>query len=165
MYEKLSDIVRYTLKLNNLTNRKYWAQSPGSLSYNLNKVKTILRDKGIEVITGVKNKDGVRVIKLTKLNSSSASNNNVRKRSSSSSTSSKEDNLRTKQEKSLDDLSRDNNETSSTTSSTENGQNQAQNSDSGRFDDPDDLFPKSETPEEKYRREQEEIANWDKGFE
>ena len=102
----------------------------------------------------LKTKDGVRVIKLTKLSSSSC---NVSK------TSSKEDKLSTKQEKNLDDPITDNNEISSKTLSIENSQNQAQNSDSGRFDDPDDLFPKNETPEEKYRREQEEQKNWNIG--
>jgi hypothetical protein len=50
----------------------------------------------------------------------------------------------TNREENLDDLNTDNGETSSKTSSTENGQNQAQNSDSGRFDDQDDLFPRKE---------------------
>ena len=67
LYEKLSDIALITLKLKNLSNRKYWPQSPNSLSYNLNKIKTTLREKGIEVITGDKNKDGKRVIKLIKI--------------------------------------------------------------------------------------------------
>ena len=59
-------------------------------------------------------------------------------------------------------------ETSSTTSSTENNQKQAQNSDSGRFDDPDDLYPTKEqekTPEEKYHKEQEEMKKWNKDLE
>jgi hypothetical protein len=161
LYDKLSNIARYILKFNNLTNRKYWPQSPASLSYNLNKVKTILREKGIEVITGMKNKDGNRVIKLTKLNSS-----NIQKISFRPSTSSKEDKSSTKEEKNLDDPLKYNKETSSTMSSTENGQRQAQNSDYGRLDDPDDLFPiiKEESSEEKYCREQEEIAKWNKGL-
>jgi hypothetical protein len=162
LYDKLSDIARYTLKLNNLTNRKYWPQSPGSLSYNLNRVKTILREKGIEVITGVKNKDGVRVIKLTKLDSSSSSFS-IPRTSFTSSTSSKEDNSSTKEEKNLDDPITNNGETTSKTSFKENSQKQAQNSDSGRFDDQDDLFPPNESIEEKYRREQEEISKWNKG--
>lgn len=132
LYDKLSDIARYILKLNNLTNRRYWPQSPGSLSYNLNKVKTILREKGIEVITGVKNKDGVRVIKLTKLDPSSSSSDNVQKTSSGSSASSKEDKSSTTHEKNLDDPITDNSESSSKTSSKENSQKPAQNSDSGR---------------------------------
>jgi hypothetical protein len=168
LYDKLSDIARYTLKLNNLTNKKYWPQSPGSLSYNLNRVKTILREKGIEVTTGVKNKDGVRVIKLIKLNSAYPSNNNIQKTSSTSSTSSKDEKTSTKQTQDLDDLIKDNGETSSTTSSTESSQNQAQNSNSGRLDDPDDLYStkeQEETPEEKYHREQEEMKKWDKDLE
>jgi hypothetical protein len=156
LYEKLSDIARYTLKFNNLTNRKFWPQSPASLSYNLNKVKTILRDNGIEVITGDKNNEGIKIIKLIKLNSS-----NVQKTSSTSSTSSNEGNSSTKQEKNLDNLIKDNDKASSTTSSTKNNQNQTQNSDSGRLDDLDDLLPNNETSGEKYQREQEEMKRWD----
>jgi hypothetical protein len=158
LYDKLSDIAIYKLKFNNISNRKYWPQSANSLSYNLNKVKTTLREKGIEVITGDKNNDGKRVIKLIKLNSSSFSNTS--ERSSTSSRSSNEDNSRTKEGEKIDDpLIKD--KTSSTTSSKENGQNQAQNSDFGRLDGLDDLIPNNETPEQKYQREQEEIKKWD----
>ena len=163
LYEKLSDVAVYKLKFNNISNRKFWPQSANSLTYNLNKVKTILREKGIEIITEVKN-NGVRVIKLIKLDS--ASNNNIQKRSSTSSRSSKEDRSSTIDEKNLDDPIKDNNETSSKTSSKENSQKQTQNSDSGRLDDRDDLFTSmNETPEEKYRREQEEQKNWNIGLE
>lgn len=96
LLEKLSDIALVTLKLKNLTNRKYWPQSPSSLSYNLNKVKTTLREKGIEVRTGDKNKNGKRVIKLIKWNPSFSSNI---KTSSTSSTSSNDDKSSTKQGK------------------------------------------------------------------
>ena len=154
LYDKLADIARNILKLNNLTNRKYWPQSPGSLSYNLNKVKTILREKGIEVITGVKNKDGDRVIKLIKLDSF----HNVLKTSSISYRSSKKDRSSRIDEKNLDDPIKDNNETSSKKLCKENSQKQTQNSDSGRLDDRDDLFSSTnESREEKYRQ-QEEIA-------
>jgi hypothetical protein len=107
-----------------------------------------------EVITGDKNKDGNRVIKLIKLSFS-----NVQETSSTSSTSSNEDKLSTKVDQNLDDFIKDNDGTSSKTSSTENSQIQAHIFGSGRFDDPDDLST-NEFRDEKYRREQEEIAKW-----
>jgi hypothetical protein len=161
LLEKLSDIALITLKLKNLTNRKYWPQSPSSLSYNLNKVKTTLREKGIEVIPGDKNKDGKRVIKLIKLNPSFSSNT---KTSSTSSKSSNDDKSSTKQGENLDDLNISD-ETPSTTPSTENSQNQAQNNGLGRVDGLDGVFPTNETPEERYQREEEERKDWNIGLE
>ena len=65
----------------------------------------------------------------------------------------------------MDDLTKDNGETSSTTSSTKNSQNQAQNNGFGRLDGLDDVSPTNETPEEKYRLEQEEQKDLGKGLE
>ena len=81
------------------------------------------RKRNSSNITGDKNKDGKRVIKLIKLNSSFSSNTKT------SSTSSNENKSRANQEENMDDL-HISDEISSTTSSTKNNQKQAQNSDS-----------------------------------
>jgi hypothetical protein len=140
LYEILTTIARSTLKLTNLNNRKYWPQSPGSLSYNLNLVKTVLREKGIEVITGIKNNEGNRVIKIINLEPV-----NAPKTSSTSSTSSNTHKPITNQGENLDDV----NDTGDKTSSKETRQNQAQNANSGRFDGLDGLFPTNTGNDEK----------------
>lgn len=140
LYEILTSIARYTLKLTNLNNKKYWPPSPNSLTHNLNLVKTVLREKEIGIITGIKNKDGKRVIKIT-----SMAPVNAPKRPSTPSTSSNTTQSSIDQGKKIDGVDISNNRTSSI----QTCQNQAQTTWFGRFDSFDDLFPSNTGCDEK----------------
>jgi hypothetical protein len=145
-------------KLNiTVTRSKLWPKSASALTRKINGVKTNLREKGFEITLG-KDEKGKRYITISKM-------------PSILSMSSRTPDSSTKSEEKFDSKS-DNEQMPSKMPSNEIGENQAQKTtldgidgiDSNLQTNKEEVIEK-ESREEKYRREQEEIAKWGKGLE
>jgi len=142
-------------KLNiHVSRSKLWPKSASALTRKINGVKTNLREKGFEITLG-KDEKGKRYITISKM-------------PSILSMSSRTPDSSTKSEEKFDSKS-DNEQMPSN----EIGENQAQKTtldgidgiDSNLQTNKEEVIIEKESGEEKYRREQEEIAKWGKGLE
>ena len=73
LYKELTDIadqIKPELKKSNL-----WPKASNKLTSKINEVEPNLKEKGIEIITGEKDSEGNRVIKITKLQKSKVNEN------------------------------------------------------------------------------------------
>jgi len=157
LFEALNEIAETTLKINT-SKIKVWPKSASYLSRRLNSIRTNLREKKIEIKTGDKDSQDKRLITISKV-------------LSAASVPSKQDNLSTNQAVKVDGI--ENGDTvPSKVPSTNNEGIQAQKQSLDIIDsidatlhtgkESDKQTTAEESREEKYLREQEEKARWNK---
>ena len=158
LHTELENIAIGKLNLN-VSKIKSFPKSPSHLTRRINGIKTNLREKEIEITLG---KDqGRRTITICKVPYMSSMPSKLPESS-------------TKEEEKLDSKS-NNEQVPSKVSSTENSEKQAQKQDLDSKDSKDGILQtgkeeiitiaeEEKSREEKYRREQEDIANWNKGL-
>lgn len=148
--QELNNIATEILKIN-IDKIKSWPKSPNYLSRRLNEIKTNLREKGIEIEKGNKDKKDNRLIVIRKLSSISSNRR-------------KQENQEEKEHKTIDN-SFDNIQKKSQSKVDNLDQNQAQKQQYRQDDDTDHSKHTKDSLEEKYNKEQQEQKKWNEGFE
>jgi hypothetical protein len=152
LHSKLEAIAVTKLNINP-AKIKSWPKSPSYLTRRLNGIKTNLREKGIEITTGNKDSQDKRLLTLNKV-------------PSLASMLSKTDKSSTNQPEKIDGTE-NTDQMPSKVPSTNSNEIQAQKTGLDTIDDIDSTLPydlEESIRENKWRREQEEQKNWNRGL-